>query len=33
MAARRRPAKRWHLDPVVWLIAGAAVVVVVLLSL
>jgi hypothetical protein len=33
MAARRRRAKRWHLDPVVWVIAGAAVLIVVLLSL
>src|SRR5215831_5370741 len=33
MVARRRRAKRWHLDPVVWVIAGAAVLIVVLLSL
>jgi len=33
MVVRRRRAKRWHLDPVVWVIAGAAVLIVVLLSL
>ncbi len=33
MVARRRRAKRWHLDPVVWVIAGAAILVVVLVSL
>jgi hypothetical protein len=33
MVARRRRAKRWHLDPVVWVIAGAAILIVTLLSL
>ena len=33
MVARRRRAKQWHLDPVVWVIAGAAILIVVLLSL
>jgi hypothetical protein len=33
MVARRRRAKRWHLDPVVWVVAGAAVLILVLLSL
>jgi hypothetical protein len=33
MVARRRRAKHWHLDPVVWVIAGAAILIIVLLSL
>ena len=33
MVAHRRRAKRWHLDPVVWVIAGAAILIIVLLSL